>query len=379
MKIVIDARLYGLENAGIGRYLVNLINQIEKIDLPAGRHGKKNKYFILLRKKYFQNLKFSNNFQKVLADYPHYSFQEQIFLPLQLLKLKPELVHFTHFNVPLFWWGKYVVTIHDLIKHESKGTKTTTRLSSVYWLKYIVYLFVVWLTVKKAVKIITPSKFWQEELIKRYVLPKDKIIVTYEGIDEHLLKNQTKVKPEEILKKYKIKKPFVVYTGSLYPHKNVERLAEAVGKLNQNLKLVIICVRNVFYERFLNKIKKMDVGKSVNLVGFVPDEEIGAIYQQAEAFVFPSLWEGFGLPGLEAMGLGLPVLAARASCLPEIYGEAALYFDPHQTDDLVKKIEKIKEDKELREELIRKGYEQVKKYSWEKTAKETLLVYNSFK
>jgi len=142
---------------------------------------------------------------------------------------------------------------------------------------------------------------------------------------------------------------------------------------------VIICVRNVFYERFLNKIKKMDVGKSVNLVGFVPDEEIGAIYQQAEAFVFPSLWEGFGLPGLEAMGLGLPVLAARASCLPEIYGEAALYFDPHQTDDLVKKIEKIKEDKELREELIRKGYEQVKKYSWEKTAKETLLVYNSFK
>jgi len=379
MKIVIDARLYGLENAGIGRYLVNLINQIEKIDLPAGRHGKKNKYFILLRKKYFQNLKFSNNFQKVLADYPHYSFQEQIFLPLQLLKLKPELVHFPHFNVPLFWWGKYVVTIHDLIKHESKGTKTTTRLSSVYWLKYIVYLFVVWLTVKKAVKIITPSKFWQEELIKRYVLPKDKIIVTYEGIDEHLLKNQTKVKPEEILKKYKIKKPFVVYTGSLYPHKNVEVLAKAVGKINNNLSLVVVCARNVFYERFLNKIKKMGLAKSINLVGFVPDEEIGAIYQQAEAFVFPSLWEGFGLPGLEAMGLGLPVLAARASCLPEIYGEAALYFDPHQTDDLVKKIEKIKEDKELREELIRKGYEQVKKYSWEKTAKETLLVYNSFK
>ncbi|MCJ7804276.1 glycosyltransferase family 4 protein [Patescibacteria group bacterium] len=373
MKIVIDARLYGLENAGIGRYLINLINQIEKID-------KRNHYFLLLRKKYFEELNFKNkNWQKVLSDYPHYSFQEQLLLPLQLLKLKPDLVHFSHFNVPLFWWGKYVVTIHDLIKHESRGMKTTTHLSSVYWLKYVVYLFVVWLTVKKAAKIITPSKFWQEELAKRYALPKDKIIVTYEGVDESLKPQDKNSENKNILAKYKIKKPFVVYTGSLYPHKNVERLAEAVGRLNQNLKLVIICVRNVFYERFLVKIKKMGLSKSVNLVGFVPDEEIAAIYQQAEVFVFPSLWEGFGLPGLEAMGLGLPVLAAKASCLPEIYGEAALYFNPHKTDDLVKKIKRVREDKKLREELVRKGLEQVKKYSWEKTAKETLLVYNSFK
>lgn len=372
MKIVIDARLYGLENAGIGRYLINLIDQIEKQDT-------KNKYLILLRKKYFQSLNFSNNFQKVLADYPHYSFQEQIFLPVQLIKLRADLVHFSHFNVPLFYWGKYIVTIHDLIKHESRGMATTTKLALFYWLKYIVYLFVVWLTIKKADKIITPSKFWQEELIKRYHLPAGKIIVTYEGIDEHLLKNQTKTIPEEILKKYKIKKPFVVYTGSLYPHKNVEILAKAIGKINQGLSLVIICARNVFYERFLLKIKKLGVIQSVNLVGFVPDEEIAAIYKEAEAFAFPSLWEGFGLPGLEAMGLGLPVLAANASCLPEVYGEAALYFNPHQTDDLVKKIKKIKEDKKFREELISKGLAQVKKYSWEKTAKETLLVYNSFK
>jgi len=152
-----------------------------------------------------------------------------------------------------------------------------------------------------------------------------------------------------------------------------------VGKFNQDLKLVIICARNVFYEKFLIKIKKMGVTKSVNLVGFVPDEEISAIYQKAEAFVFPSLWEGFGLPGLEAMSLGLPVLAARASCLPEIYGEAALYFNPYKTDDLAEKIKKIRVNKRLREELIKKGYEQVKKYSWKKTAKETLSVYDSFK
>jgi glycosyltransferase involved in cell wall biosynthesis len=372
MKIVIDARLYGLENAGIGRYLINLINQIEKID-------KQNHYYLLLRKKYFQELKLKNKkWQKVLADYPHYSFKEQLNLVVQLIKLKPDLVHSPHFNVPLFWWGKYVVTIHDLIKHESRGMATTTRSPWFYWLKHQFYLFLVKRAVRKSVKVITPSNFWKDELIKRYHLPKDKIVVTYEGVDESLKVQTSSLKKQAILARYEIKKPFVVYTGSLYPHKNIERLAETIGKLNQNLKLVIICARNVFYQRFLLKIKKMGVSKSINLVGFVPDDELAVIYKEAEAFVFPSLWEGFGLPGLEAMALGLPVLAARASCLPEVYGEAALYFNPHQTDDLAKKIKKVKEDKELREDLIKKGYEQVKKYSWGKTAKETLLVYNSF-
>jgi len=370
MKIVIDARMYGLEHAGIGRYLVNLINQIEKQDA-------KNKYLILLRKKYFKELKFPPNFQKILADYQHYSFKEQVALIVQLIKLKPDLVHFPHFNVPLLWWGKYVVTIHDLIKHKSKGMTTTTRFSLFYWLKYLVYRLIVWMAVKKAVKVITPSYFWQKELAKRYHLPKEKIIVTYEGFDENLLPKKSKIVPQKILAKYRVKKPFVIYTGSLYPHKNIEVLAKAVGKINNNLSLVVVCVRNVFYERFLNKIKKMGLAKSINLVGFVPDEEIAGLYSQAEAFVFPSLWEGFGLPGLEAMALGLPVIAAKASCLPEVYGQAAFYFEPDEVNDLVEKIKIIMTNKKIKEDLIKKGFTQVKKYSWEKMGKETLKVYQS--
>jgi len=369
MKIIIDARMYGLEHAGIGRYLVNLINQIEKED-------KENKYLILLRKKYFHELNFKKkNFQKVLADYSHYSFQEQILLPIQLIKLKPDLVHFPHFNVPLFYFGKYVVTIHDLIKHESRGMATTTRFSLFYWLKYMVYLSVVWLAVKRAVKIITPSKFWQEELVKRYNLPKNKIVVTYEGVDEKLLQSKTSLDSKNVLAKYKIKIPFVVYTGSLYPHKNVERLVMAVKKINQDLKLVIVCVRNIFYDRFLEKIKKLQAEKFVNLVGFVPDEDLAALYNQAEAFVFPSFWEGFGLPGLEAMALGLPVISSNSSCLPEVYGEAALYFDPLKMEELSEKIKLLRNNKQLREKLIASGFNQVKKYSWTKMARETLKVY----
>jgi len=385
MKIVIDARMYGLEHAGIGRYILNLIDEIEKLD-------KKNDYFILLRKKYYSHFakastsakatadrsrdKQNSNFQAVLADYPHYSWQEQIFLPVLLFKLKPDVVHFPHFNVPLFWCGKYVVTIHDLIKHQFRGGQMTTRFRLFYWFKYLNYRFLVWLVVKRAAKIITPSHWWKKELIKRYHLPPTKINVTYEGVEKkfQIPNSKFQIYSARVLGKYKIKKPFVIYTGSLYPHKNVERLVLAVKKIK--FPLVIVCGRNVFLERFEKRIKKLKAENLVTLTGFVPDEELVALYQQAEAFVFPSLLEGFGLPGLEAMAVGLPVLASNSSCLPEVYGPAAIYFDPLNVNEMASKIKKIISDKRLKQKMIKLGYQQVKKYSWQKMAKETLRVYN---
>ncbi len=363
MRIVIDARMYGLEHAGIGRYVMNLINQIGELD-------KKNNYFLLLREKYFQGLKFKNRrLKKVRADYPHYSLKEQILLPLQLIKLKADLVHFPHFNTPLLWWGKQVTTIHDLIKHESRGVATTTRSGLVYWLKYLAYKLIVWLTIKKAKRIIVPSQWWQEELIRRYRLASEKVVVTYEGVDEKLKPGQD----GKVLRKYGIKKPFVIYTGSLYPHKNIERLVRAVKQAG--IVLVVVCARNVFYERFEKKIIKMKAEKFVNLVGFVPDEDLGTLYQEAEAFVFPSLLEGFGLPGLEAMSVGCPVIASNIPVLKEVYGEAALYFDPYKIEEMAVKIKEVTGDQNLRAELREKGLVQVKKYSWQKMAKETLKVY----
>jgi len=374
MKIVIDARMYGLEHAGIGRYILNLINQIEKVD-------KKNNYFILLRKEYYQQLKFKNKrFHKVLADFPHYSFKEQFLLPGILRKLKPDLVHFPHFNVPIFWQGKYLVTIHDLIKHESRGMKTTTKLAPLYWPKYWVYQLIVFLAIKRAKKIITPSQYWKKELVKRYKIKPDKIVVTYEGAGEFAKKKAT-ISGEKAIKKYGITKPFVIYTGSLYPHKNVFRLVQAVQLINEkdknNLSLVIASARNVFMERFKKEVEKTKGLNMVILAGFVPDEELISLYQEAEAFVTPSLLEGFGLPGLEAMTIGLPVISANASCLPEIYGQAAVYFNPLEVKDMAEKIEKVVKNKKLKQELIKKGYQQVEKYSWEKMARETLRVYET--
>ncbi|HUS59879.1 MAG TPA: glycosyltransferase family 1 protein [Nevskiaceae bacterium] len=362
MKIVIDGRMYGLKHAGIGRYVLNLVKEIEKQD-------KKNNYWVLLRKKYYQKVHFANpRFKKVLADYGHYSLKEQFFLPLQLIKLKPDLVHFPHFNVPFFWWGRQIVTIHDLIKHQSRGVRTTTKWPLFYWFKFLNYRFLVWLVVNRAARIIVPSQWTKTELTRRYHLPPEKIVVTYEGVDD-------KFKIGNLLTKYKIKKPFVIYTGSLYPHKNVVSLVRAVQKIN--LRLVVVCARNVFWQRFKKKIKMLKAEKLVTLAGFVPDKDLVALYQQAEAFVFPSLLEGFGLPGLEAMAVGLPVIASSSSCLPEVYGQAAVYFNPLDVGEMAKKIKKVVGNKELKSKMVKLGYQQVEKYSWQKMARETIEVYKN--
>jgi len=384
MRIVIDARMYGLEHAGIGRYISNLIRTISHQQSAIS-----NQQFILLvRKSKVDEIKkeVGRKLRLEVADYPHYSFQEQIFLPISLLKIKPDLVHFPHFNVPILWWGKQVVTIHDLIKHESKGRETTTRSGLLYWFKYLNYRFLVWLAVKRAVKVIVPSNYWKKELGQRYKLKQEKIVVTYEGVEKKFqISNFQFPISNKILGKYKIKKPFLIYTGSLYPHKNVERLVEAVKILNQPstinhqslVTLVIVCSRSVFYERFEKKIKEMKAEELVNLVGFVPDEDLVSLYQGAEAFVFPSLLEGFGLPGLEAMACGCPVICSDIPVLKEIYNEAAEYFDPDDIDDIAEKIKKVIKDKRTSNTLIKKGFKQVKKYSWQRMAEQTLEVYKN--
>jgi glycosyltransferase involved in cell wall biosynthesis len=165
-----------------------------------------------------------------------------------------------------------------------------------------------------------------------------------------------------------MKKQYLVYTGNLYPHKNIPILIEACEKLKIDLK--VICARSVFASR-------LPESKYVEYLGRLSDEDMKKVYKGATGFVFPSLIEGFGLPGLEAMAVGLPVVAANASCLPEVYGDAALYFDPLDVNDLISKIKAVLLDEKLRKDLIKKGFAQVKKYSWSKMAKQTWEIYQN--
>lgn len=358
-KICIDARLYGIKHTGIGRYVLNLIRY-----LPADRETQVE--LIVAPENYSDpELK---SFKKYIARLHPYNPFSQLEMLIIWFLARPNLLHVPHFSIPVFWPGKLIVTIHDLIKNYSKGRDTTTKNQLIYQFKYIGYTFVLKQALSRAEKILVPAKYWQEILIKDYQLKNTNVVVTYEGVD-------VGIRPSSNSVKFSIPKPFVVYTGNLYPHKNVPLLLQSIKLLRGKVKLAIVCARSVFTSRLEKMVKSFNLENDVYFLGKLTDEEIYALYSQAEMFVFPSLIEGFGLPGLEAMSVGLPVVAARASCLPEIYKDAALFFSPTDAKDLKDKINLVLSDKKTRQKLIDKGKRIVKSYSWSKMAKETWNEY----
>ena len=369
MRIGIDARLYGLEHAGLGRYVMKLVENILKLD-------KKNDYVLFLRTPHKDAFKGKNRVTVIECNVPIYGLTEQLVLPFIFAKEKLDLLHVPHFNAPLFYPHKFILTVHDLIKHDSKGPETTTRAPWLYIVKRLGYLFLTRSIAFRASAILVPSGFVRDDLIKRLKIPADKITVTYEATSSSLkdiVLSQNAAK--EVLSKYGLSQPILVYTGSLYPHKNVDLLIDAVVKHNENkevdLQLALICSRTVFWNRTYEKIKNRGLEGVVKMLGFVDDENLSKIYSLALALVHPSKLEGFGLT------VGLPVISSNASCLPEVYGQAALYFDPESVDDLVSKIDMLIKHPDLREHLSEAGYQQVRKYSWERMARETISVYKT--
>ena len=171
----------------------------------------------------------------------------------------------------------------------------------------------------------------------------------------------------------------MVYVGNAYPHKNLSNLLMVVKLLNKKesskINLVIVSARDVFTKRLEDEIDKLGLKEFVTLTGYLPAEQLSQIFKKASAYIFPSLSEGFGIPGLNAMAAGLPVVCSDIPVLHEVYGEAAIYFNPHDPKDIASKIKKIVTDEKTRADLVKKGKEQVKKYSWQKMAAQTLSVY----
>ena len=373
MRIGIDARLYGLEHAGLGRYVMRLVDEVLKQD-------KKNEYVLFMKSTHADEFKNKKRVKVVVTNTPIYSLAEQITLPFVFAKEKLDLLHVPHFNAPIAYKGKLILTIHDLIKHDSKGPETTTRNQWLYYLKRFGYLTLTNRIAHRADHILVPSNFVKEDVAKRLHVPLEKITVTYEAssgtIKEVVLTDKEKI---DIYNKYHLAQPFIVYTGSVYPHKNVDILVSALEKHNQrkevDLQLALICSRSVFWERLSKKITEKNLQNTVKLLGFVEDEDVSKLYSLALALVHPSKMEGFGLTGLEAMSVGLPVISSNASCLPEVYGDAALYFNPNDVDDLVSCLETFIKDPELRSGMATRGYLQARKFSWKKLAKETLTIY----
>jgi glycosyltransferase involved in cell wall biosynthesis len=374
MKIAIDARFFGPEGTGIGKYTEKLIENLQKLD-------RKNEYHIILRKNNWHLFKpEADNFRKVLADARWYSLKEQVLLPAVLTRLKPDLVHFPHFNIPLLYPGRFVVTIHDVTISEFKSTSSSKLSPPIYFLKHAAYKATISQAVKRAKKIFVPSNFTRKKICKAFGLPAEKVIATYEAADEIFVQGKDKkVSPgrkKELLAKYGIKEPFIIYVGSAAPHKNVRIILEALGFLEKKINFVHAVAIDTFVERLKRQAKELGVDSEYIAAGYVFNEDLVELLKLAECFVFPSLSEGFGLPGLEAMAVGCPVVCSSIPVFKEVYGEAAMYFDPRDPKDISNKLKRLLGKPPLRGDLIKKGFEQVGKYSWEKLAKETLKVYN---
>ncbi len=381
--IGIDARFYGPLGKGLGRYTQEIVdNIINKIDNPLKEKGV-YKYVVFLSKENFKDFQTSNpNVKKILTNVRWYTLKEQLLMPFFILKEKVDLMHFPHFNVPIFCPTKFIVTIHDLILTKFPTPRASTLSPLLYKIKNFGYKIVILTAIKRSEKIITVSKFTQTDIVQQFNVPKNKIIVTYEGVAASVTKEQNR-DVQKVLLCYNIKKPFLLYVGNAYPHKNLERLIKNfidIKNKYHELSLVLVGKEDYFYKRlkrYADKIcsEKESSKDSIIFSGYVSDEDLKCFYQEALAYIFPSLYEGFGLPPLEAMSNGCPVISSNKASMPEILGEAALYFDPENDNEFKSIITKIINDKSLREGLIAKGYKQIEKYNWLQCASQTFKLY----
>lgn len=363
IRIGIDCRLGGPRHAGIGRYIENLILRLPLLAPTITwvffyhDHEQKEAWTAQLRAK---------NVEWVWADTSHYTLTEQWQLPDLLNKAQLTILHVPHFNIPLAYRGTLIVTIHDLLWHEYRGPSVTTLPRWQYWLKYAAYRWVTSQAVKRAAAILVPAETIRDTLDRYYPHNLTKIFVTKEGVSYDF-------KPMKMGKMKQSPKKRLVYVGSLYPHKNLEVVFKALMQLPE-YELAVVGARTVFQQQMREAVALYGVESQVSFLGYVPDTELTDLLHDSTALIQPSLSEGFGLTGVEAMAAGVPVLASDIPIFREVYQDAALYFDPRSPEavaEAVAQLEKV-DTPQLQQNLRRVAAQ----YSWDTMAEETLAVYN---
>ncbi len=366
MRIGIDARFYGSAGRGLGRYVSELITWLERLD-------RENDYVVFLRAANFDEYVPANpRFTKVVADFPWYGWQEQLRFPAVLRRHRLDLVHFPHFNVPLLYRRPFVVTVHDLILLNFPTARATRLGSAVFRLKFLAYRFVIASALRRARAVLAPSAWVRDDIRRAFPWTKNKnIAVTHEAVSERLA--------TAAINGGTLPPPYFLYVGSSYPHKNLETLLAAFQDFRRRAhakhRLVLVGAKDYFMQRLETETRAAGLAENVDFRGAVSDAELAGIFAGAQAYVFPSLSEGFGLPPLEAMAHGTPVASSDATCLPEILGEAALYFNARSRSSIAETLAQIADNPNLRRELAEKGRRQAAKYSWQKTAEQTLEAY----
>jgi glycosyltransferase involved in cell wall biosynthesis len=365
VRIAIDVRKFN--DFGIGTYIRNLVHQLSRID-------QETEYVLLCRPQDVERIQIpSANFRTVVEAALPYSFSEQVRIPMTLLREHIDLFHAPHYVLPPLIHCRSVVTIHDCI-HLMFPQYLPGRLAYAYAKAQL------WTAAHRSDRVLTVSETSKLDILRRFRVPADKVTVVYNAIDERLARPPAEEDFERVRDRYQLKDPFALYVGNIKPHKNLERLIEAFHELRQEsafeaLKLIIIGDEITKYQGLRRAVHRHKLHKHVRFFGFVPLETLSVLYRLASVFVFPSLYEGFGLPPLEAMSFGTPVVTSNVSSLPEVVGDAALLVDPYDSSSIADGMRRVLTDENLRAFLRERGMARAREYSWEQSVRRIRDVY----
>jgi glycosyltransferase involved in cell wall biosynthesis len=364
LKIGIDARK--LRDYGIGTYIRNLLRHLSRID-------SRTEYVLFCRGADCAAAEeLGENFRAVPEAAPPYSAIEQLRIPMHLRREGIDLFHAPHYVLPPLTPCKSVVTIHDCI-HLRFPQYLPNRLAYAYARSSL------WFATHRSNRVLTVSEASKRDILRYFHVPEGKIDVIYNAIDERFGEPPSPEEIERVRDRYQLNAPYVLYAGNIKPHKNLERLIEAFHMLRrgdlEHVKMLIIGDEISKYATLRRAVHKYKLHKHVRFFGFVPDKTLAVLYRLARAFVFPSLYEGFGLPPLEAMASGTPVITSNISSLPEVVGDAAILIDPYDASAIADAMRRILLDSDLREDLRQRGLRRVSEFSWERSVRRVREIY----
>jgi len=359
MHIAIDARII---NSSTGRYVERLLTNLEKID-------KTNTFSVLVLAKDKDFWKPTNkNFRIVIADFPNYSLAEQFGYYLLLRRIKADLVHFCMPQQPLLYRGRRVTTVHDLtlVRFENIDGNPL-----IYKLRKLVFTGLIKNVIKRSDAIFTPTEYVRQDVLDftshDYAPKIHKTLESWDAVADTL----------EPIKELKDKK-FVFFVGNAFPYKNIDTIVDAFAELYEKepgLHLALAGKKDFFYEQVEKYAREKGVMDRVHILGFVSEGEKRWMFHNGVAYIIASFSEGFHIPGLEAMAENCPVLSSNATCLPEVYENAALYFDPRSASELAGHIITMLHDEKARQKMARAGKKRLGDFSWERMAKQTHDTY----
>ena len=365
MRVAIDARK--LHDFGIGTYIRNILRQLARLD-------RQNEYVLICQPRDRElGLSLGDNFRVEVDTSPPYSAREQISIPWTLLRLRPTLLHEPHYVLPPLVTCRSVVTIHDCI-HLRFPQYLPNRAAITYARAQM------GAAARRSDRILTVSEASKRDILEYFAVPPEKIDVIYNAIDEHFAVAPPEEDVRRVAERYQLEGRFVLYVGNVKPHKNVERLIDAFHLMRSDpaladVTLVVIGDDISRYAALRRAVHKYNLHKFVRFLGFLPDEMLAIVYRLARVFVFPSLYEGFGLPPLEAMASGTPVVTSNVSSLPEVTGDAALLVDPASADAIADAMRRVLTDNQLAAALSARGIARAQTFSWERSAARIQQIY----